>query len=41
MKLHSPVKGEKTKGEMTLAKELIPEMHPWAFPWKGKENYKH
>jgi len=28
MKSHSPVKGEKSKGEMTLAKELIPEMHP-------------
>lgn len=28
MKSHSPVKGEKIKGEMTLAKELRPEMHP-------------
>lgn len=31
--LQSPVSGEKTKGDTTLAKEHIPEMQPCAFPW--------
>lgn len=31
-----PVNGEKTKGEMKFAKELMPEMQPWAFPCKAE-----
>lgn len=31
-----PVNGENTRGEMTFAKELIPEMHPCAFPYNNQ-----
>ena len=28
-----PVRGLNIKGEMMLAKEVMPDMHPWAVPW--------
>lgn len=33
MTLHSPVNGEKAKGETICAIEHMPEMQPWALPW--------
>lgn len=31
-KIDIPIKGLKSNGDTMLARELMPEMHPWAFP---------
>jgi hypothetical protein len=32
LSVHIPVRGVKIRGDMTLAVELIPVMHPWTIP---------